>query len=380
LFACAASAYAIHPQFPAARFAAGRSEQRTMHADYIKLSEQYASFLSALGGITVTVLTIVLAIKKTSKPKLFSALVSALVVATLACFVGAHLMAQTAALTKKKEPVVQAAAASQTQKAEQLGDKQQRDAGSAEDKKPMVARHFVYASVNVYFALMLVAFSLMLLPETYIRVSEKEQEEIDTGIQGSNTKDTSEGGMSKEDVNAISRVTKSVFYFVVSSAYFWSFYYYTYRFKVPDPRDRIPAVFVIGTAIIVTVWAIYLCLLHLFIKDENSQRNTFILHIILIGLSVLLFSFYADVDEEPTNWDIFLFCFAIAISGATLWGLSLRATEYPYAKRIPGKWCDVLTENSPGKMRQRVANLFRRSSSQPAQKSAPSREKDDRNE
>ncbi len=314
-----------------------------MHADYIKLSEQYASFLSALGGITVTVLTIVLAIKKTSKPKLFSALVSALVVATLACFVGAHLMAQTAALTKKKKPVVQAAAAArQPQSAEQPGDKQQQpDGGSAEDRKPMVSRHFIYASVNVYFALMLVAFSLMLLPETYIKVNEKQQEEPDAWILGSNTKHTSEGGMPEDDVNAISRVTKSVFYFVVSSAYFWSFYYYSYRFNDPDPRDRIPAVFVIGTAIIVAVWAVYLCLLHLFIKDENSQRNAFILHIILIGLSVVLFSFYADVDEEPTNWDILIFCVAIAISGATLWGLGLRATEYPYAKHIPGKWREL---------------------------------------
>ena len=75
-----------------------------MHADYAHLSGQYASFLSALGGISITVLTIVLAIKSTGRSKFFSVLVSALVVATMACFVGAHLMSQTAALTREKKP------------------------------------------------------------------------------------------------------------------------------------------------------------------------------------------------------------------------------------------------------------------------------------
>jgi hypothetical protein len=303
-----------------------------MHADYAHLSGQYASFLSALGGISITVLTIVLAIKSTGRSKLFSALVSALVVATLACFVGAHLMSQTAALTREKEPAAQSANA-QTLPNNQPDNRQQaananqgdikepppRNQPPPNEQKPLVARHFVYSSANVYFALMLISFAMMLLPKAYIKDGKDQPPKSDPPERVR----TAEGIMTRDDSEAISTITKWVFYFVVGSAYFWSFYYYSYRFNKPEPTMWVVKVFVLGTLIIAAVWVAYLLVMGRF-KDEKLRTWTFIIHIILISLSVCLFAFRAKIDEQPTILDISFFCAAIAISGASLWGLNRR--------------------------------------------------------
>lgn len=81
--------------------------------DYVKLSEQYASFLIAIGGVSITVLSIVSTIgspstkvaqglanesELTKYRSLF--LSAALIVSTVCCFIGAHMMAETAAFIK----------------------------------------------------------------------------------------------------------------------------------------------------------------------------------------------------------------------------------------------------------------------------------------
>src|SRR5712692_10049124 len=117
--------------------------------DYAKLSGQYASFLVAVGGVSITVLTLVLSFNRspnTSAPTLTEKnarmfLVAALIAATVSCFVGAHMMAETAAFFThcgKKSP----------EKAEiRLGK-----------------RLFVLASSNIFIAITLVLFSIVLLP------------------------------------------------------------------------------------------------------------------------------------------------------------------------------------------------------------------------
>ena len=70
--------------------------------DYLKLSEQYATFLVAVGGVSITVLALVLSwgsdpVEPPAEIGSRSFLVAALIVATIACFIGAHMMAETAA-------------------------------------------------------------------------------------------------------------------------------------------------------------------------------------------------------------------------------------------------------------------------------------------
>jgi hypothetical protein len=89
--------------------------------DYVKLSEQYSGFLIAIGGVSITVLSIVstlgtpstkvcetgdvkldlaqakLAVLQSDRRLYLSA---ALIVATVCCFIGAHMMAETAAFIK----------------------------------------------------------------------------------------------------------------------------------------------------------------------------------------------------------------------------------------------------------------------------------------
>ena len=105
-----------------------------MQVDYLKLSELYASFLAALGGVSITVLTLVLGLSQIPVAGNFSRFwVAALSVATISCFTGAHLMAETAAfISRSKESLVG-------------------------------ARLFLLASINIYIAAMLLIFTVVLL-------------------------------------------------------------------------------------------------------------------------------------------------------------------------------------------------------------------------
>jgi hypothetical protein len=121
--------------------------------DYPKLSGQYASFLVAVGGVSITVLTLVLSFnpyEKTAAPNISEALietgktaqmflVAALIAATVSCFVGAHMMAETAAFF------------SETKSAD-------------ETKRQLGQRLFVLATTNIFIAIALVLFSIVLLP------------------------------------------------------------------------------------------------------------------------------------------------------------------------------------------------------------------------
>lgn len=117
--------------------------------DYAKLSEQYASFLVAAGGVSITVLTLVLGLSSPpttlteTDARLF--LVAALIAATVSCFAGAHMMAETAAFfthcPKEKQP-------EETPPA----------------KIPLGQRLFVLASSNIFIAIILLLFSIVLLP------------------------------------------------------------------------------------------------------------------------------------------------------------------------------------------------------------------------
>jgi hypothetical protein len=124
--------------------------------DFAKLSEQYASFLVAAGGVSITVLTLVLTLgAERARPETLSLhqmileqakplaywrtfLAEALMVATACCFIGAHMMAETAAyFTYSKENSLD---------------------------RPLGERLFLLASTNIFNAVVLLLFALLLLP------------------------------------------------------------------------------------------------------------------------------------------------------------------------------------------------------------------------
>ncbi len=127
-----------------------------MEVEYLKLSDQYASFLMAFGGVSITVLSIVLAfitksdISITDKSVLL--LIAALVVATISCFTGAHMMAETAAsISYYKDGLGKLALNCQN------------------CAYPSGERLFMLASINIFISVVLVIFALTLLPVVFLK-------------------------------------------------------------------------------------------------------------------------------------------------------------------------------------------------------------------
>ena len=132
------------------------------NVDYVKLAEQYANFLVAVGGVSITALTLVLSLRRKAKKTERAAervarafLVAALSVSTVCCFIGAQMMAETAAaisFLQKEE--------SKLLSERQLSDERQ----VSSERKPSGERLFLLASTNIFMAAVLVLFALMLLP------------------------------------------------------------------------------------------------------------------------------------------------------------------------------------------------------------------------
>lgn len=102
----------------------------------IELAKSYGQFMVALGGVSITVLTLVLTLRKEiADQRLFFFLNAALTVAAIVCFVGAHGMAEVSAIPE----------------VELFGAR----------------RLYMVTSVNVYMAAALFLFALMLLPRVY---------------------------------------------------------------------------------------------------------------------------------------------------------------------------------------------------------------------
>lgn len=124
--------------------------------DFAKLSEQYAGFLVAIGGVSITALALVLSLASPSNKlkdgDLGSFLISALIVATVCCFTGAHMMAETAALIGRTKEV--------------LRDKPPNEIPDEipATGSPLGERLFLLASTSIFIAISLVLFAVMLLP------------------------------------------------------------------------------------------------------------------------------------------------------------------------------------------------------------------------
>lgn len=110
------------------------------HVDYGVLSSGYSGFLFALGGVGVTVLTLVLTLGKARLDGVFAALVGSLTVFALACFVGAHLHMEASAIRGT-------------------------EGGISQDQ--FIRRQYVLAEPNIFISASLFLFTITALPFAY---------------------------------------------------------------------------------------------------------------------------------------------------------------------------------------------------------------------
>lgn len=225
--------------------------------DYLKLSEQYASFLVAIGGVSITVLTLVLSFNpESARPELTAFLVAALIVATVSCFAGAHMMAETAAyITYFKERV------------------------SGE-------RLFLLASTNIFIAIILVLFALMLLP-------------------------TASGKVHEDYQDSIKLISVSVFAVVVIAAICWMARASIYRMPAPKGWRAIMPAVVLGA-----LWIVGLCVY--LIPHNWLLQASFIPIIFFTVVSLVYFTWTFKNGGEASNFDIFFFSSAIILTYISL--------------------------------------------------------------
>lgn len=234
-----------------------------MEVDYSKLSEQYGNFLIAIGGVSITILTVILTFSS-KKKNIF--LVAALIVSTISCFTGAHMMAETAAFVSKY-----------------------KDISSGE-------RLFLLASTNIFIAVVLVIFALMLLPIISLKV----------------------------DVPSIKPISISVFVFViiaVLNSVILSYY------RMPAPQGWLPIQIAIGVGIILFV--IFFKLL----EFEKLCKKKFLCcsFISIIFFTLVSFGWFAWTFPYTLNnggkvWNIDIYLFSLAIT-STCALLGVAATQ-----------------------------------------------------
>jgi hypothetical protein len=269
--------------------------------NYLKLAEQYSSFLVAVGSVSITALVLVLSLDWKSKDETRSAervspafLVATLVVATVCCFIGAHMMAETAAFleyVKGANPPL-----------------------SGE-------RPFLLASTNIFIATALVLFALMLLP----RASKE------------------------EEADNITPISKSVFGFILVGAVYWMFRAALYRMPPPSGWRAIALAVLISM-----LWGgiLYFLLIsekywgcvvfkHIVRKldlEKEKVRNTYLLKatfipiIIFTVTSLVYFASIFGNGDKVHDKDIFFFTLAVTFSYASLIIASLRTMRRNKAK------------------------------------------------
>jgi hypothetical protein len=239
------------------------------NVDYQKLSEQYASFLVAVGGVSITVLTLVLSLGSNSgEPYLptegdsRSFLVVALVVAALSCFVGAQMMAETAAFTQKN--------------------------------KENADRLFLLASGNIFVAIVLVFFALMLLP-------------LSSG---------------KVHLESIKPISIGLFFPIVAGALYWAILAGKYRMRVSGRERAIWRSIITGL-----IWGIILYLLP--ISERWFLWLTFAPSALLTIISLAWFAWifkdgHSISLKKARIQEIWFFSLSITISYASLVAAAIK--------------------------------------------------------
>jgi len=236
-----------------------------MESDYLKLSEQYASFLAAVGGVSITVLALVLSFgsasvkegsnSESTKGIARAFLVAALVVATVSCFVGAHMMAETAAFVS-------------FHKGEVSGE-----------------RLFLLASTNIFIAIILVLFAIMLLPTT--------------------------SGM--DDAASITPISISVFGCVIVGAVLWMMLAAKYRMPAPSGW-----LVILPPMLLSVLWGFFLCI---FVRSRKWLLSLLFIPMVVFTVSLLLYfawTFNKEGGGKVHDLDILLFSLTVTSSYTSL--------------------------------------------------------------
>jgi hypothetical protein len=269
-----------------------RSENDTQ-PDFRKLAGQYASFFTALGGVCITVLTLILALERVpNRADLHSVLVASLIVATVVSFIGAHLMAETAACIRQPAPRPETSL---------LSSANGSPGWEQETPQWVGGRLFLLASINIYLGAILTSFSLMLLPAAYDKLNARD----------------------------ITLITLTVFLVVLVSAYYWMDRYFVSRIK---PLEHLPfkpswsqKALVIAASLLASAAIVFL---RGNITRKYVQAAEFIILIVLSASSGFYFNrvYHQKPQPEARDWkqvSIFFYA-AITFSCITIFALGLR--------------------------------------------------------
>jgi heme/copper-type cytochrome/quinol oxidase subunit 2 len=255
----------------------GTRTSAVMQPNYHKLAEQYGGFLVAIGGVSITVLTLVLSawriLRRSDEDEQRGgksessgeseatnnrpALVISLIIATFCSFVGAQLMAEMVAL-------------------ETLGQ-----------------THFLLASVNIFIAVAVVIFAVMLLATEYRR--------------------------DNRHMKGIRQMARRVFYAVLVSVFSWMIY--SAFARMPAPHRWLTPL----TALAVG----YLSFIYFRDRsgkngkklNENLLDTTFVAVIGFTVVSLLGFLLFLLIPIWPffQGLTVWFFVFAITFTCLGLW-------------------------------------------------------------
>jgi hypothetical protein len=232
-----------------------------METDYLTLSRQYATFLTAAAGVSSTVLALVLSFQLNPKP----VLVAALIVATVSCFAGVLMMAETAAFIQESK-------------------------GVSSGK-----RLFLLASINIYIGIMLLIFALMLLPVASGKVATKD----------------------------IKLITGSILLVTIIGELSWMYRSAVSRMPVPAQYKRFPVIVTLTTSAIGSV------ILHCLVSNNHIPPTRllqipFVLILVFTLITLLHFLRTFEDGNRVNNLDVWLFCSAITSSCASLGVLAIN--------------------------------------------------------
>jgi hypothetical protein len=238
------------------------TDETQMQVDYLKLSELYASFLSALGGVSITVLALVLTLyPKPAEGNLSRFWVAALFVATISCFIGAHLMAEATAFISKSK------------KAELKREPKESKLG---------ARLSLLASINIYVAAMLLIFTVVLLTAEHVKW-----------------------------------VSVSVFLLVLIVTLSWMYHSANSRFNPIDLQAKKAIPCAIGIGVVVGI-LMFLAASRLF--EEYFLLASFLVPLISIGSSFFYFVWILKFGDEERKLNVWFYSLAIALPCISLFG------------------------------------------------------------
>lgn len=118
--------------------------------NYVTLCQSYSAFLLGVGGVAITILTLVLTLSRDHSEKdVMPYLVAALLICAATCFVGTHLLNETASLGGTEPMTVRRSG--------------EMPAGSP----PGIIRFFWIAEVNIFIASLAFLFALALITLVY---------------------------------------------------------------------------------------------------------------------------------------------------------------------------------------------------------------------